>query len=357
MLDRFHVPDDQAVRVSEAGVRSTVEGIFRKMGMPDADAAQAADVLVYADVRGIESHGVSNMLRIYVENFANGEINPTPEWRISRDAPAVCTLDGDGGHGLVVAPAAMRLAIERAGTYGIGAVSVTNCRHFGAAAYHAAMAIPHDMVGIAMTTGSLTVTPTFGAERLVGLNPIAVAVPTKRMPPFVFDAAMASVAMNKIRLAKRLGVNTMPGWIAEADGTPIMDDRPIPDDFMMLPVGGTRELGSHKGYGLAVMIEVLTSVLAGSGAGPFRREGAAHHLLAYDIRAFCEVATFKSDMDDYAEALTSAATAPSQERVVYAGLPEHEAEQDRRANGIPYHPEVIEWFSYITAELGIPDLV
>jgi LDH2 family malate/lactate/ureidoglycolate dehydrogenase len=355
MLDRFHVSDDIAVRIAEAPMRATTEDIFRKMGMSDEDAIQSADVLLYADIRGIDSHGVSNMLRQYVADFGTGNINPRPNWKIVREAPAIANIDGDRGHGLVLGPAAMRIAIERAKLYGIGAVTVGNSRHSGAAAYHAAMALEHGMVGVAMTTGSLNMAPTFGAQKLLGLNPIACAVPTLEMPPFVFDAAMSAVASNKIRLARRLGVKTLPGWIAEMDGTPIMEEVDIPEETMMLPSGGTRENGSHKSYGLAVMVEVLTSALAGTGAGPHRRAGISHHFVAYNIEAFTDLDVFKRDMDDYMRSLADSPTAPGEDRVVYAGLPEHEAEIDRMANGIPYHPEVIEWFKSITAELGIED--
>ncbi len=355
MLDRFHVSDDIAVRVPEAPMRATVEDIFRKMGMNDEDSVQSADVLLYADIRGIDSHGVSNMLRQYVADFGTGSINPRPEWKIVREAPAIVNIDGDRGHGLVLGPVAMRIAIERAKLYGIGAVTVGNSRHSGAAAYHAAMALDHGMIGIAMTTGSINMTPTNGAARLLGLNPIACAVPTLEMPPFVFDAAMSAVASNKIRLARRLGVKTLPGWIAQLDGTPIMEEQEIPEESMMLPSGGTRENGSHKSYGLAVMVEVLTSAIAGTGAGPHRRAGISHHMIAYNIEAFTDLDVFKKDMDEYMRTLSEAPTAPGADRVVYAGLPEHEAEIDRRENGIPYHPEVIEWFKSITAELGIED--
>jgi LDH2 family malate/lactate/ureidoglycolate dehydrogenase len=355
MLERFHVPEDIAIRVSEEDMRATVEEIFRKMGMPDDDAVQAADVLVYADISGIESHGVSNMLRAYVAGFGTGAINPHPEPKILFEAAAVATLDSDKGHGLVIGPQAMQLAIDRAEKYGIGSITVTNGTHFGAAAYHAAMALEHDMVGLAMTTGGVSVVAVHGAKPLVGLNPIAVAVPTDKEPPFIFDAAMSSVAGNKIRLAQRIGVNVMPGWISDGEGTPIMEDSDIPDDYMMLPLGGTREIGAHKGYSLAVMIEVLCAVLGGGGAGPFRRRGSSHHFVAYKVSAFGDLDVFKADMDEYLRALQDSPTAPGHDRVVYAGLPEHEERIERLENGIPYHPEVIEWFKGITAELGLAD--
>ena len=198
-------------------------------------------------------------------------------------------------------------------------------------------------------------TPTFGAERLLGLNPIAIAVPTREEPPFIFDASMSAVAGNKVRLAQRLGRDALPGWIADGDGDPIMEEWEIPEDFMMLPLGGTREIGSHKGFGLTVMIEVLTSVLSGGAAGPDRRAAQAHHFLAYRIDAFTEIEQFKDDMDIYLRRLREAKTAPGAERVYYAGLPEHEEEVIRRERGIPYHPEVIEWFKGMISELGIRD--
>ena len=354
MLEQFHVPAEIEVRVPPDAMRATVEDIFRKLGMPDEHAVQSADVLLYADIRGIESHGVSNMLRVYVDGFRNGRINPNPQWKIVREAAAVCTIDSDGGHGGFIGPEAMRIAIERAEQYGIGSVTVANGGHFGAAAYHAAMALERDMIGVAMTAGGVTVAPTYGAERMVGLNPLAIAAPTRDEPPFIFDASMSSVAGNKIRLAQRLGRNALPGWIAEPDGTPIMDDREIPEGFLMLPLGGTREIGSHKGYGLSVMIEILTSILSGAGGGPLRRGGQAHHFVAYKIDAFADVDTFKDDMDAYMRALRESKPAPGEERVLYAGLAEHEEEIERYERGIPYHPEVIEWFRGITAELDVP---
>ena len=354
MLDRFHVPEEIAIRVPQENMRATLVDIFAKLGMPNEDAVLSADVLMYADIRGVESHGVSNMVRAYITGFQEGTINPNPVTKIVREAAAVCTIDSDEGLGLVVGPAAMNEAINRAENYGIGSVSVTNGRHFGAAGYHAALALEHDMVGIAMTTGGVTVVPTGGAERLVGLNPIAIAAPTKSQPPFIFDASMSSVAGNKITLAKRLGVKTMPGWISESDGTPIMSDREIPDDYMILPLGGTREIGSHKGYSLAVMIEILSSVLSGGGAGPHRRGGASHHFIAYKIDAFTDVEEFKDDLDQYMKTLSESKPAPGQDKVTYAGLPEYEEKIERLEMGIPYHPEVIYWFKSISAELQLP---
>ncbi|MGI9334945.1 MAG: Ldh family oxidoreductase [Gammaproteobacteria bacterium] len=355
MLEQFQIPAEFEVRVEADVMRATVHDVFRALGMSEEHARQSTDALIYADLHGIDTHGVSNMLRVYVDWFRDGTVNVDPHWRVLREAPATCTLDSDGAHGGVIGPHAMEMAIERARQYGVGAVNVHRGGHFGAAAYTAAMALEHDMIGVAMTAGGLMMTPTFGAESLVGLNPIGIAAPARNEAPFVFDASMSGVAGNKVRIAERLGRGTLPGWIAEPDGSPIMEERAIPEGFMHLPLGGTREVGSHKGYGLAVMIEILTSVLAGAGAGPDRRAGQALHFLAYRIDAFTDLEQFKDDMDTYLRRLREAKTAPGAERVYYAGLHAHETEKERRAEGIPYHREVIVWFKKITGELAIED--
>ena len=355
MLDQFHVPEDIAVFVDPEAMRATVVDIFTALGMSGEHARQSADVLLYADVHGIDTHGVSNMLRVYVQRMQDGEINLKPKWRITREALAACTIDSDGGHGGVIGPEAMREAIARGKKFGVGAVTVSNGGHFGAAAYTAAMALEHDMIGIAMTAGGMELAPTFGAEALVGLNPIGIAVPSRDEAPYIFDASMSAVAGNKIRLMQRLGRGTLPGWITDQKGAPIMDEQEIPEGYLHLPVGGTREIGSHKGFGLAMMIELLTSALSGGAAGPDRRAEQAHHFLAYRIDAFTDVEQFKDDVDAYLKRLRTSKTAPGEDRVYYAGLLEHEEAKRRNVVGIPYHPEVISWFKEVISEFDIQD--
>ncbi len=355
-MKRFQVPDEIAIRVAPGDMHATVEAIFRALGCPCVDARRSADALIYADVRGIDSHGVSNMMPIYVGMLKQGHTNPTPSFRVLRETDATATVDSDRGLGLTIGPQCMDLALDKAERCGIGSVVATNGRHFGAAAYHAARALQRDMIGVALTVGGLEMVPTFGGEARVGLNPIGIAVPARAEPPFVFDASMSSIAGNKIRIAQRLGSTVLPGWIATADGTPIMEESPVPDEFLMLPLGGTREIGSHKGYGLAVMVDILSGLLGGDPAGFERAPGdVSHHFLAYRIDAFTDLEGFKDRMDAYLRGLRETKPAPGEERVLYAGLPEHEAELDRRARGIPYHPKVVEWFRKTTGELGVED--
>ncbi|MDH4145521.1 MAG: Ldh family oxidoreductase [Acidimicrobiia bacterium] len=349
---RFDVPAEIAVRVAPSDMRAASAALFEAMGMARADAVNAADVLVYADERGIDSHGVSNMFPVYRTWFESGHLNPRPTPRIVAEAPAVATIDDDRGLGLATCHAAMRLAIDKARDCGIGSVAVANSGHFGAAAYWAHLAIEHDMIGVALTVGGLQVLPTFGARPMVGLNPIAVAAPAATEPPFVFDASMSSVAGNKIRIAKRLGVTVAPGWIAETDGSPILTESPVPERFHMLPLGGTREGGSHKGYGLATVVDILAGILSGNGPGFLHVGEVAHHFVAYRLDAFGDPARFKADMDDLLRGLRDCPTAPGEDRVVYAGLPEFETQQERQVGGIPYHPEVLAWFRSTAVELG-----
>jgi LDH2 family malate/lactate/ureidoglycolate dehydrogenase len=204
--------------------------------------------------------------------------------------------------------------------------------------------------------------PTFAAEARFGTNPISVAAPAGTQPPFLFDAATTAVAINKVILLKRLGVGLLPGWISDKDGTPVMEETLAPElgEYSLLPIGSTRELGSHKGYGLATIIEILGSLLSGNlptmveGYGP----GAPHRhfFAAFNIAAFGDEDTFKSNMDETLRTLRDSTPAKGQERVLYPGLSEYETEQERRANGIPLHREVVEWFASAVAEKGIPTL-
>jgi len=351
--ETFTVPEDLAVRVPPADMGRTVAAIFVALGMPPERAAQCSETLLYADRRGIDSHGVSNMFPYYVHDLRNGTINPDPHPRIVRETPATATIDSDRGLGLTVAADAMRLAVAKATTVGIATVVAGNGRHFGAAAYHAHLAAEAGLIGVAMTVGGIQVVPTFGARPMLGLNPIAVAVPARNRAPFVFDASMSAVAGNKIRIARRLGNPVKPGWIAEEDGTPVMDSRPVPDRFHMLPLGATRDLGSHKGYGLALVVDILSGMLAGTGPGYANVGTVSHHCSAYRIDAFCDPDWFLDEMDRYLDDLAACPPAPGHDRVVYAGQPEAEAEADRTARGIPYHRDVVRYFVDLADELGV----
>jgi L-2-hydroxycarboxylate dehydrogenase (NAD+) len=332
----------------------TTAAILRKVGVPEDDARLGADAIVRADLRGVDSHGVSNMFRRYVEGYRSGNSNPTPHLQVLTETPATAHIDGDHGLGIVVAPKAMQVAIEKARTVGVGMVTVRNAGHFGMSQYHAMLALPHDMVGMAMTATGPFMLPTYGREPRLGTNPICLAAPCNEEPAFVYDAATTVVAGNKISTAKRLGVPLPGGILGAEDGTPIMEPRPAPDNYNgLLPLGSAPEMSSHKGYGLACMVDVLCNTLGGMTFGMQNRRGYGHFVAAISIAAFGPVDEFKQTMDEFVRTLKNTPPAAGAERVLAPGQIEWETQQERGARGIPLHPEVVAWFDSICAELGV----
>lgn len=349
--------DSVGARYDPAELRKCVAAILERVGLAHEDADLAADVLVAADLRGVETHGVSNMLRRYLDWIGRGHVKARATMRVIREAPAVATLDGDGGLGVVAVPKAMELAIQKARAVGVGMVTVGNSRHLGMAAYHAMLALPFDMIGICVTAVGPIVVPTFGRDPRLGTNPLAFAAPTQSEPPFVFDAATSAIAANRITTWHRLGLPVPPGVIADEQGRPIVSESPAPDgyaDARLLPLGSTREAGSHKGYSLAVIVEILSSVLAGA---PYLlqlgRDHANHWVCAIDVAAFTDPAAFKSEMDSLLQDLKATPTAPGHDRVLVAGQLEWEHHMERTASGIPLHPEVEGWLGNTCRRLGL----
>ena len=358
MPGEFQIKPDDAVLVTEDALRRTVTYILTKTGVPTEDAELATDVMVRADLRGVDSHGVSNLLRVYVERYRDGILNPRPNWRIIRESPATATIDSDGGLGTIIAPKAMEIAIAKAEKTGVGMVSIGNARHLGMAAYHAMLPLKHDMIGVCMTSCPPTVLPTFAGEPRIGTNPIAFAAPAENEAPFVFDGATSVIPDNKVRIARRLGIDLPGRWIGDSGGKPILEPAPAPSPHRLLPLGSLPETGSHKGYSLACMVEILCAFLSGSTFG-FMREWSsfAHYVAAYKIEAFTEVKEFKTNLDEFIRTLNQTPPIEGQERVLVAGQLEWETEQRRSAEGVPLHKEVVAWFTEICTELDIPDLL
>ena len=362
MLERFKVPKKDEVRIPEGSLRETVTAVFEKMGLSHEDAAEGAHVLVMTDLRGVETHGVSNMLRTYVNQYGDGTLKPNPSWRIVRESPGSATIDADRGLGITLGRHAMQIAMEKARKVSIGVVTMHNSGHLGAVGHFAMLAAQEDMVGMCITAGGSNVLPTFGAEGRLGANPISIAAPARNEPPVLFDAATSQVAMNKVALANRVGANLLPGWFADRDGNPIMSEMPATDtdELYGLPVGGTREQGSHKGYGFSLMTEILATMLSGSTPNMLDsvpwESMFRNYFAAYNISAFTDLDVFKDTMDRMLQTLRDTKPQQGHERVLYPGLSEHEEEIERRSNGIPLHKEVVQWFDDIANELSIPRL-
>src|SRR5690606_5035948 len=311
--------------------------IFRKIGCSDAVASLASEVLLSADRRGIDSHGIAR-LSGYVRLWEAGRLNSAPNIRIVHETPTTAVVDGDRGLGLVVAPKAMEIAIAKAAAVGSGWVSVKNSNHFGIAGYHAMMAMKYDMVGMAMTNASPLVAPTFSLDRLLGTNPIAVAVPAGEEPPFVADMATTTAANGKLEILQRVGKQAPLGWIQDKKGQPSTDPHELKNGGALIPLGSDYEHGSHKGYCLGGVVAIFSAVLSGANYGPgvppfvaFLApppdpvgEGIGHFLGAMRVDAFRPVDEFKKNMAKWTRRLRSSTAVNGQKRVLIPGDPERE---------------------------------
>jgi LDH2 family malate/lactate/ureidoglycolate dehydrogenase len=242
--------------------------VFLHFGVPKDDAVQAAEVLARADLRGIDSHGVARM-HTYVDMLELGRINPTPTIKIVRSTPSTATIDGDNGLGLVIGPRANHIAMDMAEKYGTGWVRVCNTNHFGIAGYYALQALERDLIGWAMTNSTKLVAPLWGAERMLGTNPIAIAFPGKEEPPIVIDMATSAAAYGKIEIARRKGESIPEGWAIDREGRATTNPHVMIEGGAMLPLGSEREHVGHKGYALAILVDMLCCVLSGANWGPF----------------------------------------------------------------------------------------
>ncbi len=328
--------------------------VFLKIGCSPEDAAQAADVLVSADMRGVDSHGVAR-LSGYVRLWEAGRINPEPVIKTEHETSTTAVLDGDKGLGLVVAPKAMKTAIEKAKQYGTGWVSVNNSNHFGIAGYHSLLAVKKDMIGISMTNASPLVAPTFSRERLLGTNPIAIAIPAGKQPPFVADFATATAANGKLEILQRENKPTPSGWVQTRDGDDSTDANELKNGGALLPLGSNREHGSHKGYCLGAIVDIFSAVFSGANYGPWAPpfvsflplddnsvgNGLGHFFGAMRIDAFRPAEVFKKHMDQWIERFRNAPTVKGYEKVLIPGDPERESEIERGKNGIPLHESVV----------------
>jgi LDH2 family malate/lactate/ureidoglycolate dehydrogenase len=334
-------------------------------GVPPDDAAQAASVLVAADLRGIDSHGVAR-LRGYFEAVRTGRINATPDLRVVRETLTTATVDGDNGLGLVVGPRANELAMDKALDAGSGWVAVRNTNHFGIAGYYVLEALERDLIGWAMTNSSALVAPVFGTGRMLGTNPLAIAFPGDEEPPIVVDLATSAVAFGKIEIARRLGRPIPEGWAIDASGGPATDPQSVYEGGALLPLGSTRELGGHKGYALAMMVDVLSGVLSGANWGPFAPAfaitqtppgsvgaGIGHFFGALRIDGFIEPDEFKRQVDHLVRTFRSSPPAPGTSGPLVPGDPERAAEAERGRAGIPLIPAVAADLEALAVETGV----
>ncbi len=347
-------------------LRAFTIDIFKKMGVPEPEAMLATNVLIKSDLRGIDSHGVAR-LSGYVRLWEKHRINPNPKIKIIHQTPTTATIDGDAGLGLVVAPFAMNIAIEKAKNFGSGWVAVRNSNHFGIAAYHALMAVENDMIGMAMTNASPLVAPTFSSERMLGTNPICYAFPAGKHQPVVVDMATSAAANGKLEIAQRKNIHVPEGWIQDKNGNPSTDPNELVKGGALLPLGSDREHGSHKGFGLSASVDILSAVLSGANYGPWAPPfvsfldpspnpvgiGLGHFLGAMRIDGFRPAEEFKNHLDNWIERFRNANPIDTKQPVIIPGQPEFEMEWYRTKNGIPLITPVIADLRLLAQKLGV----
>lgn len=342
------------------------EEVFLKTGCSPSDAALAASVLIAADLRGVDSHGVARLIG-YVRLWEKQRINTTPNIKVVHETPSTAVIDADAALGLVAAPKAMEIAIEKANNAGTGWVAVRNSNHFGIAGYHAMLALPHDMIGMAMTNASPLVAPTFSAERLLGTNPIALAIPTGEEPPFVADFATTTVPNGKLEILQRKQEKAPFGWIQDQAGHPTQDPAALSQGGALLPLGGDRDNGSHKGYILGAWVDIFSAILSGANYGPWVPpfvsflpvadqlvgKGIGHFLGAMRVDAFRPAHEFKHHMDSWIQRFRAAKTVQGQENVLIPGDPERNMEAHRKEEGIPLLEPVVKDLQSLAQRFGL----
>lgn len=342
--------------------------VFQKMGILEEDARITADVLVAADLRGIDSHGVAR-LRRYVNGLRDGMMVARPEVQLLTDTPTTARIDAGAGLGQPVSYRAMQQAIQKAQDWGAGFVTVRNSNHYGIAGYYAMMALEHDCIGISMTNSAVLVVPTFGRRAMLGTNPIAVAAPAGQEWPFVLDMATSTVPRGKLEVYNRAEKPLPLGWATDETGTPTADAARVLDNLLarrgggLLPLGGAgEEFRGYKGYGLALLVDILCGVLPGAGYAdtiyPKTPEGkplpadVGHFFGAIKVSAFRPLDEFKATMDDIIQRMKDTPKSADAERIYIHGEKEYQ-ETERRAGGIPVGPKVEADLKAIAQELGV----
>ncbi len=362
----------KARRISADSLRRFVEQVFVRLGYPREQATDAADVLMWASLRGVDTHGVRNLKSYYVDRTLEGVLRPQAEPRVEHQTPQTACLDGDSGLGLACACRAMRLAIDKSRSTGAGIVCVRNTHHLGPAGYFAHMAVEHGMLGVCMTGHffgkghTIGIAPLGSFLPMFSTNPLSFAAPCGRHPPFVLDMSTSVATINRVEMHAQEGRSIPAGWSCDASGNPITDPNAA---RIMLPLGGTAELGGYKGAGLAMMVSILSGVLSGAWApveptrvnatttappiDQYDQATMGHCFAAMRIDAFQSLDCFHSAMDAMIDALHTAPLAEPLGKVCYPGEIEFETAADRAKHGIPINERLFGELQTLAKPLGL----
>ncbi|HEU5193489.1 MAG TPA: Ldh family oxidoreductase [Methylomirabilota bacterium] len=356
------------VRVPAERIRAQLTGVLRAWGMSDAHADTTAAMMLETDLRGVDSHGIS-MLPTYDRAFRAGRLNTRPVFKTLREGPSMALIDADASLGHPVSVHAMNLAVDKCRESAVAVVSVVNSHHFGAAGCYARIAAERGVIGmVTSATRGVSMVPTFAAEPVMGTNPLAFAAPAKRNPPFQLDMATTTVAAGKVKVYK-LNHHALPeGWVVDAKGQPVTDpeeafkyvfERP---EGGITPLGGPKEAGGHKGYGLAVMVHILGGVLCGASFSPLRNKSQGpsdphnlgHFFMAIDPKAFRAPGAFEDDLDQVIDTLHAAKPADPAQPVLVAGDPEMATRSERLRDGVPVPDDLMDQLRAVARSAGVP---
>jgi len=356
------------MRVAAGKIEAQLVSVFEAWGMSSEHAAVTAQMMVETDLRGVDSHGIS-MLPTYDKEFRAGRLNMRPQWKVVRDRPSMARIDADRSLGHPVSAHAMGLAVDKCRATGVGVVAVFNSHHFGAAGCYAKIAADRGVIGmVTSATRGVTLVPTFAAEPIMGTNPLAFAAPARRNAPFQLDMATTTVAAGKVKVHKLNHKPVPSGWVVDGDGRAVTDEteafrhvfeRP---EGGITPLGGSRELGGHKGYGLAVMVHILGGTLAGASFSPLRNRtqrdsdphNIGHFFMAIDPAAFRGEGEFESDLDDVIDVLHGAKRADPAQPVLVAGDPERLTRAERLEQGVPVPDDLMAQLRAVAAAARVP---
>jgi LDH2 family malate/lactate/ureidoglycolate dehydrogenase len=349
-------------------IREQLASVLRAWGMSDAHAATTADMMLETDLRGVDSHGIS-MLPTYDKEFRAGRLNMRPTFKTVREGPAFALIDADASLGHPVSVHAMNLAVDKCRQTGVAVVAVYNSHHFGAAGCYSRIAADRGVIGmVTASTRGVTLVPTFAAEPIMGTNPLAFAAPARRNPPFQLDMATTTVAAGKVKVYK-LNHKALPdGWVVDDKGHSVTEpeeafhyvfDRP---EGGITPLGGPREVGGHKGYGLAVMVHILGGALSGASFSPIRNRtqkpsdphNIGHFFLAIDPRAFRPDGAFEDDLDQVIDVLHGAKRADPDQPVLVAGDPEMATRAERLRDGVPVPDDLLAQLREVAKAANVP---
>lgn len=335
-------------------LKKFTKDIFIKMGCGESDAGIISDIFIAAELRGLASHG---MIRIkdYFQLWQANRINVNPDIRIVHESPSTAVVDADRAIGMLASVRSMEIAIEKAAKVGSGWVSTRNSNHFGIAGFYSMMALKHDMIGICMTNANPLVAPTHSLSKMLGTNPVAVAIPAGKYPPFVADFSTTPISRGKLAVAAKKGIKVPFGYVNDIDGNPSDDPDILTRGGSMVTLGGDYEHGSYKGYCMSAIVDIFSAVLSGANFGPFVPpsvaylpvldekvgEGTGHFFGAMRIDGFRTADDFKASMDKWIKTFKNAKPVPGEPEVIIPGEPERRLEEKIQKEGIYVIPPIV----------------